>query len=79
MSMPSLVYVLGLSGAVHIVNYYREAVREHGLEGAPRRALAHGFLPCTLGRLHHRAGSAVALSAATFFRSASSVCFRPLA
>ncbi len=48
MSMPSLVYVLGLSGAVHIVNYYREAAREHGLAGAPRRALAHGFLPCFL-------------------------------
>ena len=48
MSMPSLVYVLGLSGAVHIVNYYREAVHEHGLAGAPQRALAHGFLPCFL-------------------------------
>ncbi len=48
MSMPSLVYVLGLSGAVHIVNYYREAAREHGLEGATRRALANGFLPCFL-------------------------------
>jgi predicted RND superfamily exporter protein len=48
MSMPSLVYVLGLSGAVHIVNYYREAVREDGLIGAPERALKHGLLPCTL-------------------------------
>ena len=48
LSMPSLVYVLGLSGAVHIVNYYREAVHEHGLEGAPMRALGHGFVPCTL-------------------------------
>src|SRR5690606_37585422 len=28
MSMPSLVYVLGLSGAIHIVNYYREEVGE---------------------------------------------------
>lgn len=48
LSMPSLVYVLGLSGAVHIVNYYREAVQEHGLAGAPMRALSHGFIPCTL-------------------------------
>ena len=48
MSMPSLVYVLGLSGAVHIVNYYRETVQEHGLEGAPRRAVAHSFIPCFL-------------------------------
>jgi predicted RND superfamily exporter protein len=46
--MPSLVYVLGLSGAVHIVNYYRDAVEEHGVEGAAGRALAHGWKPCTL-------------------------------
>ncbi len=48
MSMPSLVYVLGLSGAVHIVNYYRDAVREGGLPGAPERALSHGWGPCSL-------------------------------
>jgi predicted RND superfamily exporter protein len=48
MSMPSLVYVLGLSGAVHIVNYYRDACHEHGLEGAPDRALANGWGPCSL-------------------------------
>lgn len=48
MSMPSLIYVLGLSGAVHIVNYYRDAVEEHGPEGAPERALSHGWKPCTL-------------------------------
>ena len=48
MSMPSLVYVLGLSGAVHIVNYYRDAVLEDGPEGAAERALSHGWWPCTL-------------------------------
>ena len=48
LSMPSLVYVLGLSGAVHIVNYYRDAVEEGGEEGAAERALAHGWMPCTL-------------------------------
>jgi len=48
MTMPSLVYVLGLSGAVHIVNYYRDAVEEHGPEGAPERAISHGWFPCTL-------------------------------
>lgn len=48
MSMPSLVYVLGLSGAVHIVNYYQEAVTNRGLEGAPERALGHGWGPTTL-------------------------------
>jgi predicted RND superfamily exporter protein len=45
MSMPSLVYVLGLSGAAHIMNYYREAVEEHGYKGAPERAVAHGWKP----------------------------------
>jgi predicted RND superfamily exporter protein len=48
MTMPSLVYVLGLSGAVHIVNYYREAAQSDGLVGAADRALAHGWGPCTL-------------------------------
>ena len=48
MSMPSLVYVLGLSGAAHIINYYREAVEEHGLRGAPERAIAHGWKPALL-------------------------------
>ncbi|MEE2685444.1 MAG: MMPL family transporter [Planctomycetota bacterium] len=48
MSMPSLVYVLGLSGAVHIVNYYRDAVLEDGPDGAAERALSHGWWPCTL-------------------------------
>jgi uncharacterized protein len=48
MSMPSLVYVLGLSGAIHVVNYYRDEVRVRGTEGAAGRALRHAFLPCTL-------------------------------
>ena len=33
MSMPSLVYVLGLSGSAHIINYYHAAVAEHGYAG----------------------------------------------
>jgi len=48
LSMPSLVYVLGLSGAVHIINYYRDAAETTGLRGAPEQALAHGWGPCTL-------------------------------
>lgn len=48
MSMPSLVYVLGMSAAVHIVNYYRDACHEHGLAGACERALKHGWFPCSL-------------------------------
>ena len=48
LSMPSLIYVLGLSGAVHIVNYYREAAQRNGLAGAPETAVSHGWWPCTL-------------------------------
>lgn len=48
LSMPSLVYVLGLSGAVHIVNYYREECHESGQEGAAERAVSHGWFACFL-------------------------------
>jgi predicted RND superfamily exporter protein len=48
MSMPSLVYVLGLSGAVHIVNYYRDTVEKEGFPGRPDKAMAYGWKPCTL-------------------------------
>jgi predicted RND superfamily exporter protein len=48
MSMPSLIYVLGLSGAVHIVNYYRDACHEHGHKLAAEAAISHSWFPCTL-------------------------------
>lgn len=48
LSMPSLVYVLGLSGAIHVINYYRDEVRAGGEVGAAGRALRHALLPCTL-------------------------------
>jgi predicted RND superfamily exporter protein len=48
LSMPSLVYVLAISGAIHIINYYHDAIRETGLDLAPERALEHGWLPCTM-------------------------------
>lgn len=51
MSMPSLLYVLGLSGAIHIVNYYRDEVREQGIDGAAGRALRHAIVPCSLAAL----------------------------
>lgn len=48
MSMPAVVYVLGLSGAIHIVNYYRDARRDAGLHGAAETAVKLGWGPCTL-------------------------------
>jgi predicted RND superfamily exporter protein len=46
--MPPLMFVLGLAGAVHLFNYYRETSSERGVEGAPWRALTHAAAPCTL-------------------------------
>jgi predicted RND superfamily exporter protein len=46
--LPSLVYVLCISSGVHIVNYYRDAIREQGLAGAPRRAIRYAWAPCWL-------------------------------
>lgn len=51
LSMPSLVYVLGISGAIHVVNYYRDEVRIRGKTGAPGRALRHAIMPCSLASL----------------------------
>ncbi len=45
MTMPALVYVLGMMVATHIINYYHEAVTEHGHEGASERAIAHAWKP----------------------------------
>lgn len=46
MSMPAVVYVLGLSGAIHIINYYRDAVDEGGRCGAVERTIKMALLPC---------------------------------
>ena len=48
MSMPSLVYVLGLSSAVHIVNYYRDACYESGPDFAVEKAVSHSWVPCSI-------------------------------
>jgi predicted RND superfamily exporter protein len=45
MSLPALVYVLGLSGATHLINYYYEAVDHGGVHGAPERAIGLGWKP----------------------------------
>ncbi len=48
LSMPSLVYVLAMSGSIHIVNYYRDAIHDSGKIGAPGRAISLGWRPCTI-------------------------------
>ncbi len=51
LSMPALVYVLAMSGAVHIINYYHDAIREHGLAGAAERAVSLAWYPCFISNL----------------------------
>lgn len=51
LSMPSLVYVLAMSGAIHIINYYHDAICEIGLPTAPEQAIRHAAIPCSLAAL----------------------------
>ncbi len=48
LTMPALVYVLGISGAIHIVNYYRDALEHGDPKTAPFEAISQGWLPCTI-------------------------------
>ncbi len=49
--MPILIYVLAVSGAIHIIHYYREELSHRGPAGAAARALAAAWKPCTLAAL----------------------------
>ncbi len=51
LTMPSLVYVAAMSGAIHLSNYYRDEVHERGLEGAAGRALVSARLPLILATI----------------------------
>jgi len=46
--MPSLVYLLVLSAAIHLVNYYRQAVQEGSGADSPWLAAKRSFVPCLL-------------------------------
>ena len=48
MSMPALVYVLAVSGAIHFINYYRLAANEHGVDAAVNHAVEHAWKPALL-------------------------------
>jgi predicted RND superfamily exporter protein len=48
MTMPSLVYVLGLSASVHFVNYYRDACHEFGPRRAAEVAVKQSWFPVLL-------------------------------
>lgn len=48
LTMPSLVYVAATSGAIHLANYYRDTVRQSGLEGAVDKTVKAAWLPLAL-------------------------------
>jgi len=50
--MPALVFVLTVSGAVHLTNYYNDAVEEFG-QGDPSvvQAIRRGWFPCVMASL----------------------------
>jgi predicted RND superfamily exporter protein len=48
MSMPAMIYVLTVSGLIHYINYYREAIHDGGFPGAVYRARKHAFKPAFL-------------------------------
>ncbi len=48
LNMPSIVYTMGMSGAIHIINYWRHNAAKYGMEGAPSRGLKMAWLPCML-------------------------------
>ena len=58
LTMPAVVYVAGISGAIHFANYYRGSAVEGGVEGAPARAVHHAWIPCTLSAITSAAGLA---------------------
>ena len=50
-TMPTLVYVLTISGAIHVTHYYRSALKRNNKRDAIRISLQAGWLPCTLTTL----------------------------
>ncbi|WP_197230961.1 efflux RND transporter permease subunit [Novipirellula artificiosorum] len=46
--LPPLIYVLSISSAVHLANYYRDSANTPRCQDPLRTAIAHGWLPCVL-------------------------------
>lgn len=47
-TMPTLIYVLTISGSIHVTHYFQESVNEVGRERAMGRALQMAWVPCVL-------------------------------
>ena len=61
LTMPAVVYVAGISGAIHFGNYYRDSVTEHGVEGAPTQGAQTCVPAVHVGHGHHGCGAGVAV------------------
>ena len=60
-TMVPLVYVTGISGAIHLSNYYLEAARHGTLPEAPGKAVAHAAVPLVLAAVTTALGLALAV------------------
>ena len=49
--VPIIVFVLAVSAGVHIVNYYRDEVSQHGFDGSTIRAIRDAISPCSLASI----------------------------
>jgi hypothetical protein len=49
--LPPLIYVLSISAAVHLANYYRDAVGQFSIKEVAAHAAEHGWLPCLLAAI----------------------------
>ena len=49
--LPTLVFMLTLSGAVHLMNYHRDSLRRGNGEYAGAKAMLLGWKPCTLSSI----------------------------
>ncbi|MCA9227028.1 MAG: MMPL family transporter [Planctomycetales bacterium] len=47
-TMPTMIFVLVISGAIHLVHYYRDATVHRSMAAAPNYMVAAGWLPTTL-------------------------------
>jgi predicted RND superfamily exporter protein len=48
LAMPALIYVLTISGAIHLVNYYRDAIEHQDSPNPVGAMLSAGYKPATL-------------------------------
>ena len=51
LSMPPLVYVLTMSGAIHFINYYHDALEEYGVKLAPGQAVKMAAVPVCISTI----------------------------